>query len=111
VWAGFLVLALAAGGVALHEPDASGEVPRIDGPVGRQPTHPDSKPPEVGASDRGLCEHVMKIALQGQPNPPSMDALLDSCVKALQQKSPSAEQRRCLMRAHTSQELQACHID
>lgn len=110
IWAGLLALAMVAGGVGLAHPDG-GDVP------GTGPEPEESKQPEAPTTDTGsdlrLCEHVIEIVFTGDQKDLGRnmrDDFIKQCTESLAKKPPTREQRRCIMNARTSDDLQACNL-
>jgi hypothetical protein len=113
VWALFLIIALVAGGVGLSHPEASA-VPTIDGVPARErePTETKRPEPTLSVSNRELCLHVMNIVLKqsGGSTKPTED-MIKSCIDSIGRKPPTVDQRRCLLRARSLDDLQKCDMD
>ncbi len=112
VWALFLVIAMVAGGVGLSHPEASA-VPTIDGvPAREPPTESKRTEPALSVSNRDLCLHVMSLVLKqsGGTTTPSED-MIKSCIDSIGRKPPTPDQRRCLMRSRSLDDLQKCNMD
>ena len=90
-------------------------MPSIDGGVQPPDTRTERKPPEptLSVSNRELCLHLMNVVLKqsgGNTTTPTED-MIKSCIDSIGRKPPTADQRRCLMRARSLDDLQKCNMD